>query len=108
MGTMSLLVKNRMKVPVQISKKSRYQWTMCALRVLNNDLLQLQVEKFWEVISMGSVLNTSENIHSGMTQYLGLLESGYVTDRYSVPSGNTLSIDNGISWIFILEPSFCS
>ena len=46
MGTMRPLVKHRTTVLVLIAKKSRYQWTMNVQRVLNTNLLHLQMENF--------------------------------------------------------------
>ena len=79
MVTMRLLVKYRMTVTVLIANKYRSQYTMYVLRVLNTNLLHLQVENLWKEMSVLGVPNTSENIHSGITQDLGLIESGIMT-----------------------------
>ena len=45
------------------------------MRGMKTNLLHLQVEKLWGGMYMWGAPNASENIHSGMTQYLGLQES---------------------------------
>ena len=69
------LVKNRTTVLV-IVKKYRSQWKMCVKRVLKTNTFHLQMEKLWGGISVWGVPNASEILHRGITQDLGLLESG--------------------------------
>ena len=55
MGTMCPLVKHRTAVLVLIAKTSRYQWTMYVQRVLNTNLLHLQMVKIWGGMSIWGV-----------------------------------------------------
>ena len=55
MGTMRPLVNHRTTVLVIIAKKSRYQWTMNAQRVLNTNLLHMQMENIWGGMSIWGV-----------------------------------------------------
>ena len=69
------LVNHITMVPMLISKKSWSKWTMCVLRGLKTNMLDLQLEKLGKVISVWGVTKISENIHSGITKDLGLLEA---------------------------------
>ena len=78
MGTKRPLVKP-ITTALVIANKSRSRWKMFVLSGMKTNLLHIQVENFWEGMSVLGVPNTSENIHSGITQDLGLIESGIMT-----------------------------
>ena len=55
----------RTTVLVLIAKKYRSQWTMNVQRGLKNNIIHIQMEKIWGVISMWGVLNSAETLYSG-------------------------------------------
>ena len=80
MGTMRPLVKaqndgssaNSQEIPVSMDN-------MCPDGNKKTNMLHLQVENIWERMSIWDVPEASEILHSGITPYLGPLESGRIT-----------------------------